>query len=139
MKYLFLLLFAVLPLRASTALYTWTPAPQPPLRPGFHRVVASGSFTVDMAVVTTGLIKAADVHNLLFRVSSPANYFYRTFDDGGSFEVDPLTGVIIDGAMHAIDPVSTYGRSMYFFPTLCFCQNVNGGAYRGAWTVTIYP
>jgi hypothetical protein len=121
---------------ASTFLYTWVPNPQPPLRPGFHRIVASGTFSVDSSVIASGVILNTQAKDLLFKVSSPANYFYRTFDRG-SFQVDPLTGEIIGGGMHGTDSGSTYGKSMFFLPTMDFCENLSGGSFYGHWSVTV--
>lgn len=120
--------------QAATFTYTWVPDTQPPTRPGFHRVIAAGTFVVKDSAIVAGVITPGDVLALDFKMSTPANFFYKGFDSG-SFAVDPTTGVILSGAMHAVDPVSTYGRGANFTAGRVYEDNVAGGAWSGHWRI----
>lgn len=131
-------LAAVSAVDAATFTYTWVADPLPPFRPGIKRVLASGSFVVKSEAVNAGTINPEDVLVLDFKMTSPANYFYRSFD-GGSLSVNPTTGEMLSGSLHATDPGSTYGHGAAFSAKAVAEDNPLGGSWHGHWQIIYSP
>lgn len=128
---------------ADSFTYTWVGDVLPPAPHGIKRVTALGSFTIDLTNVQvngdgSATAYASDEPLFLIRMTSPANYFYRTFD-GGSWTIDLATGAVLGGDFHATDASSTYGRGVSVLPTALIEDNFAGGSWHGHWAVTYNP
>lgn len=126
--------------RAASFTYTWVPRAQPPAAHNYPRLKAIGQFTVDAECVASGTIQAADAHAspyaYVFFVPG-TSWLYRSFDNG-TLNVDPETGEILTGALHASAPWSSYGYAAWFYPTAVLGENPLERLY-GVWTVTFNP